>query len=63
MDTVDQVKLVNEIENHLNVDVWSHPLPGRVGQILVPKDKKSQFENILKSNGVVYKIETENIKE
>lgn len=60
---VDQVKLVNQLESELNLDVWSHALPGRPGQVLVPRVLRQQFENALTAAAVQYNVEVENIKE
>lgn len=61
--TVDQIKLINELENQLYLDVWAHAVPGHPGQVLVQKDNREQFESALKDAGVQYKVEVENIKE
>lgn len=60
---VDEIKLINDLENELLLDVWSHALPGKPGQILVSKEQSKTFEDALKAAGVDYKIEVENIKE
>uniref|UniRef100_A0A1E1WBL5 Peptidase M14 domain-containing protein n=1 Tax=Pectinophora gossypiella TaxID=13191 RepID=A0A1E1WBL5_PECGO len=63
VDNVDQAQLVNGLENRLGVDVWSHALPGRPGQILVPKDQKQQFQETLDDAGITYHVVVKNIKE
>ena len=63
MKTTDQIELVNHLSHSLDLDVWSHALPGRDGQVLVPKDKKMLFQNELEAAGVDFKVETDNIKE
>ncbi|XP_035443464.2 carboxypeptidase B isoform X3 [Spodoptera frugiperda] len=61
--TTDQVELVNYLSKALDLDVWSHAIPGHDGQVLVPKDKKSLFQNELKAAGVEFQIESDNIKD
>ncbi|KAJ8721056.1 hypothetical protein PYW08_006521 [Mythimna loreyi] len=61
--SADQVQLVNHLSHSLDLDVWAHALPGRDGQILVPKETKVLFENELQAAGVEFQIETDNIKE
>ncbi|KAJ8728565.1 hypothetical protein PYW07_006261 [Mythimna separata] len=61
--SADQIELVNHLSSSLDLDVWSHALPGRDGQVLVPKETKVLFENELKAAGVEFTIETDNIKE
>ncbi|KAH9631298.1 hypothetical protein HF086_003734 [Spodoptera exigua] len=61
--TTDQVELVNYLSKALDLDVWSHAIPGHDGQVLVPKDKKPLFQNELKAAGVEFQIESDNIKE
>nr|CAF25190.1 carboxypeptidase [Helicoverpa armigera] len=61
--TTDQTELVNYLSHALDLDVWSHALPGRAGQVLVPKEKKAQFQNELKGAGVEFNVETDNIKD
>ncbi|XP_075982310.1 carboxypeptidase B-like [Anticarsia gemmatalis] len=61
--TTDQAELVNYLTVTLDLDVWSHALPGRAGVILVPKEKKALLQNELSAAGVEFKIQTDNIKE
>lgn len=63
MKTPDQIELVNHLSRNLDLDVWSHALPGHDGQVLVPKEKKVLFQNELKAAGVEFKVESDNIKE
>lgn len=63
MKSTDQVKLVNDVEHKFNLDIWAHAVPGRPGTVLVDADKKVQFENELRSIGVEFKVETENVQE
>lgn len=63
MKTTDQIELVNHLSHHLDLDVWSHAVPGHDGQVLVPVEKKTLFQNELKAAGVEFNIETDNIKE
>lgn len=51
------------METRLDLDIWSHAIPGRPGTILVAVDKIAQFENELNAIGAEFKVETENIKE
>ncbi|CAH0718911.1 unnamed protein product, partial [Brenthis ino] len=60
---LNQVDDLNAILENLNLDIWSHAVPGSDGFILVAKDLKETFENKLRSIGVEYKIDTANIKE
>ncbi|KAM3955190.1 carboxypeptidase B-like [Aphomia sociella] len=60
---VEQTKFVSQLESTLHADVFAHALPGRPGQILVPKDQRGSFENELSSAGIKYKIVVENIKD
>ncbi|KAF9821749.1 hypothetical protein SFRURICE_001860 [Spodoptera frugiperda] len=50
--STDQVELVNYLSKALDLDVWSHAIPGHDGQVLVPKDKKPLFQNELTAAGV-----------
>lgn len=61
--STDQVKLVNNVGTKLGLDIWAHAIPGRPGTVLVEPEKKELFENALKSIGVEYKVETENVQE
>ncbi|KAJ0172520.1 hypothetical protein K1T71_011659 [Dendrolimus kikuchii] len=63
VQSADQVTLVYDIENQLDLDVWSDAIPGKPGFVLVPEDKKDAFENELSNNGIQFTIESENIKE
>lgn len=60
---INQAKLLNQIENEVHGDVWSHALPGRPGYVLVSKDEKQKFKDALETAGLNYKVEAENIKE
>ncbi|XP_075982294.1 carboxypeptidase B-like [Anticarsia gemmatalis] len=61
--TIDEGRVVNDLENELLLDVWTHAVPGRAGQVLVPKVKRKIFENALKGAGVEYNVQVENIKD
>lgn len=63
MNSIDQGKLVHDVEHEMFLDVWSDAIPGNPGKVLVPKVKRDIFENFLKDAGVQYKVEVENIKE
>lgn len=63
MKNIDETKLINDLEHHLGLDVWSHAVPSRPGLIMVSKDQKDSFQNILSNEGIEFKIESENVKE
>ncbi|KAJ8728567.1 hypothetical protein PYW07_006263 [Mythimna separata] len=63
VNSIDQGKLVHDFENEMFLDVWSDAIPGRPGQVLVPKVQREEFENFLSKEGVQYKVQVENIKE
>ncbi|XP_026736475.1 carboxypeptidase B-like [Trichoplusia ni] len=62
VNDVNEIKFINQLENELFVDVWSHAMPGRPGQVLVPKDKRDQFESALKDFGLTYKVVQEDVR-
>lgn len=59
----EQAKFVNDLENHIPIDIWMNALPGRSGQILVSKDDKQQFLYALEAIGVEYSVYIENVRE
>ncbi|XP_049878430.1 carboxypeptidase B-like [Pectinophora gossypiella] len=59
---VAQVKQLNEISGEVNADIWSHAVPGHPGQILVSRELKDLFEEALRSAGLDYTIEVDNVK-
>ncbi|XP_059061085.1 carboxypeptidase B-like [Achroia grisella] len=61
--TKEQAQLVNQLENEIFVDVLSHAIPGRTGQVLVPKEQREQFQNELSNSGIEFEIVTENVVE
>ncbi|KAL4703324.1 hypothetical protein ACJJTC_013090 [Scirpophaga incertulas] len=63
VQNLEETKLVNQLENVLQVDVWAHPLPNRPGQVLVPENTKQYFENELFAAGIQFEIVVKNIKD
>lgn len=63
VQSIEEAKLLNELSEDLWLDVWSHPIPGRDGSVLVPGDLKLMFEDRLKTARINYEINVENIKE
>ena len=63
MESINQGNLVHDVENEMLLDIWSDAVPGHPGKVLVPKIKREIFEEFLKSNGVQYKVELDNVKE
>ncbi|KOB67379.1 Carboxylesterase [Operophtera brumata] len=59
----DQAKFIMELQNRLNLDVWSEAVPGRAGKILVARNQRDTFQEALKVTGIEYNVEVENIKE
>ncbi|KAI5638990.1 zinc carboxypeptidase domain-containing protein [Phthorimaea operculella] len=56
-------ELLKGIINEVSADVWSHPLPGRPGQVLVARERQTEFQELLNDAGLVYQIEVKNVKE
>ncbi|KAJ8721058.1 hypothetical protein PYW08_006523 [Mythimna loreyi] len=63
VNSIDQGKLVHDVEDNLFLDVWSDAVPGRPGQVLVPKVQREVFEHFLNEAGVQYKVQVENVRE
>lgn len=58
-----EAKLMQQLEQELDLDIWAHPGPSRPGTVLVPKQMKGEFEYKLKFAGIQYKVQVDNIKE
>nr|UPI76692.1 M14 metal carboxypeptidase 15 [Antheraea yamamai] len=60
---VDETKFINNLAHEWGLDLWSHAVPGRPGLVMVSKGKRESFQNILNSEGIEFKIQSENVKE
>ncbi|XP_031765037.2 carboxypeptidase B-like [Galleria mellonella] len=61
--TREQGLFVNQLEEQLQIDILSYVGPDRTGQVLVPKDRREQFQNELLNSGIEFNIVTENVVE
>ncbi|XP_059061037.1 carboxypeptidase B-like [Achroia grisella] len=61
--TKEEGIFLNDLEEQIHIDILSHVAPGRSGQVLVPKDQREQFQDLLTDSGIEFKIVTENVVE
>lgn len=61
--TERDVKILGFLEEHLGLDIWSHPGLNKPATIMVPKEVKKEFEYKLNAVGLTFKMEVENIRE
>ncbi|XP_063831828.1 carboxypeptidase B-like [Ostrinia nubilalis] len=59
----DQAKFVNGLETKIPVDFFVYAHTSRNGQVLVSKEQRKGFEDLLTSGDVEYKVLAENIRE
>ncbi|XP_028169124.1 carboxypeptidase B-like [Ostrinia furnacalis] len=59
----EQTKFLHELESYFPIQVFVHGHTERPGQILVSKERKAHFEELLSSMDVEYSIKSHNIRE
>ncbi|KAM3956332.1 carboxypeptidase B-like [Aphomia sociella] len=63
VNSVEQRKVVNQLKNKLNLDVWVHPRLEKPGQILVSHHQKKVFENEFSASGIKYHMIVDDVNE
>lgn len=58
-----QLRLLNNLESFLSLDVWLEASLSKPGVVLVPGAKSDRFEEALIAEEIQYSINVENVKE
>lgn len=56
------MKLITSLKGPLELDIWTYIEAEEHAIVLVPKNNIEQFQEMLRSNGLQFRLDVENIK-